>query len=478
MTAKSGKVTASEEPVQEQNMPSARERALKWLILQGGHIWRSATQRVMSITGIGMLAALAVDVLLAARLGTSVATDALVIALSLPRLVDTVAREGTKFSLLALFIERQQELSSEKYLDFVSGLLNLLLAIGVGCTILGWLFAPAIITLLGPGLTPEGHIQAVQLLRLSMPLTLFALGSTALGVLLNSQQHFVVVSTRNGVVSVFVVLVIGLAWQSPQFSAWVAGAYTLGSGLFFGLLLWYTISRTGFAINWRAWPDRTALRQLGQATAYPTVGFGVRQGARMVERALASLVPGGGVSAYYFAFRLISSVQSIVGVSVATTGLPSITRYDLSGNTKKFMQSLRRQVGRVVLVGLPVSLGVLVFHDQITSLLYGRGAFSAGSVEQTGQILQWLGLGIVLMCSIPVLNSSLYAQRRFSWVLYNMVFATIVNIGLAWWLSRYWGLVGIAIAVVVSAAVSVANLWILIWHGQKKHMPSQEREGA
>jgi putative peptidoglycan lipid II flippase len=123
-----------------------------------------------------------------------------------------------------------------------------------------------------------------------------------------------------------------------------------------------------------------------------------------------------------------------------------------------------------------VSLGILVFHNQITSLLYGRGAFSAGSVEQTGQILQWLGLGIVLMCSIPVLNSSLYAQRRFSWVLYNMVLATIVNIVLAWWLSGYWGLVGIAVAVVVSAAVSVANLWILIRFGQKKHIANHARE--
>lgn len=449
---------------------------VNWVVLQSRRIWKSATQRVMSITSIGMLAALAVDVLLAARLGTSVAADALVIALSLPRLIDTVAREGTKFSLLALFVERQQELCPEKYLDFVSALLNLLLVIGMGCTILGWLFAPTIIAFLGPGFTPEGHIQAVRLLRLSIPLTVFALGSTVLGVLLNSEQHFVVVSTRNGVVSTFVVLAIGLAWRSPQFSAWVAGAYTLGSALFFGLLLWYTIRRTGFAINWRAWPDRNALRQLGRATAYPTVGFGVRQGARMVERALASLVPGGGVSAYYFAFRLISSVQSIVGVSVATTALPSITRYDLKGDRRRFMQSLRRQVGRVVLLGLPVSLGILVFHNQITSLLYGRGAFSAGSVEQTGQILQWLGLGIVLMCSIPVLNSSLYAQRRFSWVLYNMVLATIVNIVLAWWLSGYWGLVGIAVAVVVSAAVSVANLWILIRLGQRKHIPNHARE--
>lgn len=460
--------------------PNTRQKSendiAKWALSQGNRLWRSTTQRVMSITSVGMLAALAVDVLLAARLGTTVAADALVIALSLPRLVDTVAREGTKFSLLALFVEWQERFSPEKYLDLVSGLLNLLLVIGLGCTMLGWLLAPMVISLLGPGLASEGHSQAVQLLRLSIPLTLFALGSTVLGVLLNSQQHFVVVSTRNGVVTAFVVLAIGLAWRSPQFSAWVAGAYTLGYALFFGLLLWYTTRRTGFALNWRAWPDRNALRQLRQATIYPTAGFGVRQGARMVERALASLVASGGVSTYYFAFRLISSVQSIVGVSVATTGLPRITQYDLNGDTKKFGKSLLRQIGRVVLVSLPVALGILVFHNQITSLLYGRGAFSADSVEQTGQILQWLGLGVVLMCSIPVLNSSLYAQRRFSWVLYNMTFVTVVNILLAWWLSGYWGLVGIAVAAVVSAAVSVANLWILSRHGQKKHILNHERK--
>jgi peptidoglycan biosynthesis protein MviN/MurJ (putative lipid II flippase) len=69
-------------------------------------IWNSAIQRVISLTFIGMLLGLAVDVLIAAKLGTGKIADALIIALSLPLFIDTASREGTKFSMLPTFIER------------------------------------------------------------------------------------------------------------------------------------------------------------------------------------------------------------------------------------------------------------------------------------------------------------------------------------------------------------------------------------
>lgn len=425
--------------------------------------------RVMAVKSIGMLMSLVVDVLIAACLGTSTVADILIIALSLPRTIDIVAQQGTKFSLLALFVEMQHRLSSEEYNYIFTGVLNTFLAIGLICTVLGWGLAPKLIALVGPGLGLENKAQAAYLFRLNVPLTLFALGSAILETQLNSQRHFFIVATRSLVISTVVALAIGLNWSNPAVGTWIVGAYTVGYALFFGVLLWYSTNQANLRLDWRAWPDWNTLQQLGRAITFPIAGFGVRQGLKIVVRALTSLVSSGAVTAYYFAFRLVSAIQSIVGGSVAITGLPRITKYDLDGKEEKLGKNLRRWVRRVVLISLPITLGTLLFHNQIVILLYGRGAFDQDAIVQTGKVLQWLGCGVVFMCIIPVLNSVLYAQRRYSWVLGNMALVGIVNMLLAWWLSCFWGLVGIAIAVPASAALSVVSLWILVQSGRKRN---------
>jgi murein biosynthesis integral membrane protein MurJ len=421
----------------------------------------------MFVTAAGMSMALLVDVLIAARLGISAAADALIIALSLPLLIDVSVREGTKFSLLSLFVEMQHELSMDEYRRVFGGLLNLFLTVGLGCTLLGWLLAPLFISALGPGLELDGRLQATRLLRICIPLVMFAMGSSILGVHLNSQRRFVLVSFRNVFAPSVVVLAMAMAWDNSNFTMWIAGAYTVGYGLFFGFLLFFSGSQVGLSPVWRAWPDRNTLSRLWQAIIYPVFGFGATQGLRAIERALASMVASGGVSTYYFAFRLVSAIQTIVGVSVATVGLPQITQYDLSGEEEKFNKALKRQAGRVTLLSLPITLGVLIFNRPMVQLLYGRGAFDATSIEQTGLILKYLGVGIVFLCLAPVLNSGLYAQRRFSWVLYGMIILTVVNTFLAWGLGKLWGLSGIAAAASLSLAIVVSVLWFLVRLGQK-----------
>jgi len=434
----------------------------EWLTRQGSRVWHSATQRVMTVTALGMLMSLVVDVLIAVRLGTGPMADALIVGLSFPLFIDTVMREGTKFSLLTLFVQKDNTLSEDEYHDFVSGLLNLFLVVGLGLTALGWLLAPEVVAMVGPGLALEGKVQASLFLRLGVPLTLFALASNVLGVLLNSRQYFVHAAARNVVASTVVVVVIGLAWRSPRIPVWIAAAYTLGYSAFFSLLLWFSVVRIGFLPDWRAWPDRVAFRQLWWTIVYPVLGFSMRHGSRLVERMLASLVTSGGVSAYYFAFRLISAMQSLVGVSIAITGQPRLVQHDLAGHRDEFSHALRRRVAYAVLVSLPVAIGILLFHDQIVRLVYGRGAFGAASVYMTGQILLYLGGGLVFLCVIPVLISGLYAQRRYVWVFFNMAFAAVLNVLLAWWLFRVWQLVGIAVAVTGSALISVIILVLLL----------------
>lgn len=428
-------------------------------------IWQSSTQRVITFTGLGMAFSLLIDLLIAARLGTTLVADALILALSIPRLIETVGREGTRFSLLSLFVETKRNLSDEEYHRFVTGLFNLFLLISFGLVLINWLLAPLLISMIGPGLTQEANTSAVQLFRFSLPLAFFAFISIVLEALLNTQEHFSVVASRNVLVAFTVVFSILLSWRSEQTSLWIVVSYSLGYGLFFLWLLSYAVTKGEFRFNWRVLPEKKFLSRLGQAIIYPTLGLAILQGSRVIERALASLVAPGGVAAYYFAFRIVSAIQSIIGVSAATTSLPHITRLAMEGEREAFLKVLHLRLKQVVLLSFPITLGLVILYKPITQVLYGHGAFTASSVQQTGQLLQILGVSVVFLSIMPVFTSGLYALQKYSWVFYTRVFMSIMNTLLAWWLSRSLGLMGIALTVSLSAVLSLPLLWYLSWFG-------------
>jgi putative peptidoglycan lipid II flippase len=420
-------------------------------------VWRSDTQRVMSLTVIGMMLAFIMDIMIAAKLGTSQTGDSLILALSLPLMLDTVTREGTKSSLVPLFMERKINLNREQFQYFVSGLFNLGFLIGIVITVIIEVFAPIVVPILAPKLPPAGQLQTILLLQICAPLIIFVPNITMLSVLLNSQKKFSAAALRNAIAPGIVVLSLILFWQLQDVSYLIAGTHVLGFGIFLVILLVQSY-RHGFKYNWFALPSKKDLQQLGSFSSLPTLGFTLTQGLRLGERLLASLVAVGGVSAYYFALRIFSAIQTIIGVSIATTSLPAMTEQNLAGNQDLFSKIVRKNLLSTLGLTIPIMLVIVFFHQPIIAILYGRGAFDTASVNLTSKILFWLGLGLVFNCIIPPLQSVLYAQQRYISVFGNMVLILIVNISLAWILSQILGLIGISIALSISVAVAALNL--------------------
>lgn len=424
-------------------------------------VWFSSTQRVISLTFIGMLLGLLMDVMLAAKLGTTETTDSLIIALSLPLLIDTVVREGTKSSMIPLFMEKQVNLKQQDFQRFTSGLLNLSLIIGISLTVIVEVIAFWIIFVLGLGLSPVAKTEATFLLRACAPLIVFAPAITVLSAILNSQKRFSIVALRNAIAPGIAILILLLGWQQENISHWLAIAYSIGFAGFF-LILLVEGKRAGFQYNWLVFPSKESLSQLWSAASLPTTGFILMQGLRLIERFFASLVAVGGVATYYFAFRIFSAIQTLIGVSIATTGLPKMTEHNLAGNKSQLANAIGKSFVRTLLLTLPVLIIVLFGHKLIIASIYGHGVFNSNSIQNTAQVFFWLGLGLVFNCITPVLQSGLYAQKRYDLVFRDMFILAIVNVSLAWILSQFYGLIGIASAVSISVMLSVINLVYLI----------------
>ncbi len=417
---------------------------------------------VMVITFAGMGLSLLVRVLLIPkRFGFSNTADALTTALTVVLLVDTIVREGAKFSLVPIFVTREKELTPTEYRRFTNSLLIFLLAVGFGVFILVQLLAPWIVG----GLLRKSTVDAqttTTLLRLCTPLLIFGCGSTVLGAFLNSQQRFKTVALRNALPAGVAASVFLFLWDAQDLENWVAMAYTGGFVAYFGWLCLGTY-RAGHRYAFAGISSDT-LRSLKDAVTLPTLGFGVRQVTNrlLVEVYLVSQLGNGAITLYKSAFQIFSALQTLIGTSIATTGLPDMARHDAGKNKRELGRTLKRNASTAIIIGFPVTLILLIFHEKISWILYGRGTIDQSSIQLIGQLLFWLGTGMIFSCLIPVLNAGLYAQKAYRLVFVNMVTMAVLNFLMAYRLVETWWLLGVALSVSITALLAIGNLTYLL----------------
>ena len=417
---------------------------------------------VMVITFVGMGLSLLVRVLLIPkRFGEGDVAVALITALNIVILVDTVVREGAKFSLVPLFVTREKEMTATGYRLFVNNLLTLLLCVGFVVFILIELFAPWI----AGGLLRKSTLDAQRettLLRLCAPILIFGCGSTVLGAFLNSQQHFKTVALRNALPAGIAATVFLLLWNTENLENWVAMAYTGGFAAYFGWLCIGTY-RTGHRYTLTGISVDT-LRALKNTVTLPTLGFAVRQVTNrlLIGIYLVSELGGFAVARYDYAFRIFSALQTLIGISIATTGLPDMATHDAANNKQKLGRTLNGNARTAIIIGFPVTVCLLIFHAKISWLLYGRGKLDDASIELIGKLLFWLSTGLIFSCLIPVLNAGLYAQKAYRAVFANMMTMAVLNFVVAYGLLRKWDLLAVALSVSITALLAIGNLTRLL----------------
>lgn len=416
----------------------------------------------MLITLAGMGLGLVFHVLIPRHLGGGETADALIAALKVVLLVDTIIREGAKFSLVPLFIKEDKLRNSADFQDFTNGILNFSITVGVVILLLIEIFATWIANGLLSSSSVGARAEMATLLRLCAPLVIFGCASTILGAFLNSQKRFKTAAFRNALPSGSAAVVFLLFSGAENLAHWVAIAYASGFMVYF---VWLYIGGHQTGHRYRlTWVSLDALRSLKDTITLPTLGFAIRQitARLLVEVFLVGKLGEGAITLYNSAFRIFSAIQSLIGISIATTGLPDMAAHSIENNKLALKRLLFRNVRAVLYIAVPITIVLLLGSTKIALFLYGGSKFDEQAIQQIAQLLFWLSMGTVFSCLIPVLNAGLYAQKAYGFIFRNMVTMAILNFGVAWGSVMAWDLLGVALTVSVTAFLAVTNLVYLL----------------
>ncbi|MFE3375046.1 murein biosynthesis integral membrane protein MurJ [Streptomyces anulatus] len=216
-------------------------------------------------------------------------------------------------------------------------------------------------------------------------------------------------------------------------------------------------------------PGRRAARTappLGFAVLAPVVLFVVsRQSQVLVERFLASTLPAGAISHLNYAQK-VAQMPMVLSLMICTVTFPVVAQAMAAGDREKARLRVERDLGlagTVVLLGTAVVLG---YAPQIIEVLFQRGAFDAADTASTAQVMRVYALGLLGHCLVGALSRPFFSSGRPTWFpAFAMGTGLLVTMGAGYALTYRFGVDGIATANAIG--ISTTALLLLMGLGTR-----------
>ncbi len=359
-------------------------------------------------------------------LGTRARADALAVSTGLADTVNNIIIN----TLLVAFVPMLMLRHSHERLAVFARAGRLFAWILAGLSVLAALFAPQLISLLGPGLAAEQKRTAVILLEILAPGILFSGASGIYAALLYTERRF----------------------MAPA-------SYQLclnGSTIFFALVFWRAIGEYGFAVGYTVgaaiqlavtWyasrdlrstrPERISLpsREILSKPGLYLLYAGLMSANIVLARAFATHAGSGDAAALDYSMRCVNVVIAYLVYPVANSLMPEIARLRGTNETAHAYKLMSRSVALMAIASV-ISCGIgLLLRTPVIAFLFQRGSFTAKSTALVSNVfiglapslIGWTLMDLISRCCFALDRSRLPLTAAFVPVSVNGLFLVVLR---------------------------------------------------
>ena len=289
----------------------------------------------------------------------------------------------------------------------------------IGVTVLLWLAADPLITLVGPGLDAQRHALAVVELRWMAPMALLA-GLIGLGFgALNAADVFWLPSISPLLSSLAVIVGLGVLWWQvgPRIvdpsMALIGGIVLAGTTTLGALLQWLIqlpalaeqgLHRLRLVWDWKHPGVQEVLQVMGPAT----FSSGMLQINVFVDLFFASGIVGAAAGLGY-ANLLVQTPLGLISNALLVPLLPTFARLTAPEDRPQLISRIRQGLMLSSASMLPLGALMIALADPIVHLIYERGAFDVAAGDLVSGLLMAYGLGMAAYLGRDVLVRVFYA---------------------------------------------------------------------
>jgi putative peptidoglycan lipid II flippase len=438
---------------------------------------KRVSARATGVVGIAILCSrvlgLLREVVFASLFGASKNMDAFLTAFRAPNMLRDLFAEGAlSTAFVTTFSGRIATDGDQSAWQLASKVATLTVVFMSALTVLGVIFAPALITILAPGFAPDKAELTILLTRIMFPfILLVSLAALVMG-MLNAKNVFGMPAMASSFFNIGSIIGgVGFGWLlDSHFGSRALIGLSLGTlvgGLLQLLVQVPSLARVGFHFkpdfDWRD----PGVRKIIGLMIPATIAASAVQVNVAVNSGFASGLGDGPMTFLNIAFRLMQLPLGLFGVAIATVTLPLVSRSAALGNTAEFRGAIAHSLRLVMLLTIPSAIGLIILAEPIISLIYQHGRFTAEAMQQTAAALRFYAIGLAAYAGVKVLAPAFYAVGKKQLPMLVSLLSIAVNFGLNWFFRFQLGFDHRGLALSTSL-VAITN-FLLLYMMMRRH---------
>lgn len=400
----------------------------------------------MGLTILARLMGFFRDTLIALRFGASPATDAYIVAFTLPNFLVAVLSGALNSVLVPKVASLVSAGQTKKAWDIIFSSFLWLTAVATLLILLLWVFSDRVVALLAPGFPPAEAALAASLARILLGFVFFSVSAYLAGAVLNAHHRFAFAALGPAVMSGAAVIAL-LVLPHPPITL-LADALLVGSMLQFVLevspLLPSIMQNKG-----RPHPLEGEVLRMGKLSVPVLVSSSVGSGNTIVDRIFGSSLAAGSITSLAFADRVIQVPFGVFGAAVSTALFPRFAETLAASDKESFTRLVMAGLRLVVLVTFPVTAAVLALAPPIIDVLFRHGAFTSQAAALTALCLRAYAFALIPYSLNIVLTRAYFAFEATLYIGMASVGMLVLNAVADALLVRVMGAPGLALATVV-----------------------------
>jgi putative peptidoglycan lipid II flippase len=396
------------------------------------------------------------EIVLANYYGTGLYADVFLLTLNIPGLIITIVGSAIATSYVPLYFDIKEKLGEKETDKFTNNMLNLSLVISLIIAIFGFIFAKEVVKIFAGGFEGEKFILAVNFTKIMIFGVIFLSATKLFTVYLQVNDNFTIPALIGIPYNLIIIVAIIISTKTYPNVLAIGALIAMASQLLFQLP--FAIKKNYKYSNYINIKDEN-LKKVMILVLPMLVGVAVGQINTAVDKALASTLGNGPLSALNYASRLNDFVMAMFITSIVTVIYPKLSKLTNKEDQKGFTDTIVTSCNFITLVVLPISIGAIILSKPIVRILFERGQFDSNSTQMTSVALSLYAVGLLAMGIRDVLIRTLYSLSDTKTPMINSSIALIFNIILNLLLIKVLGYAGLAISTSLASIFAIFLLF-------------------
>ena len=400
---------------------------------------------LLTVAGVvGQVFTLVRELFVAAKVGVSGDLDALLVAAVAPIMFASLLASGTSAAIVPGYLATSREHGRSAADRLVGATLTWIVLIGIAITLVVIAGAGVAVSVSGPGLDAGARSIAIGYVPLLAPMLVFSAAGGFLGATfqIHDRMRAIALAWMAGpVVSVIVTVVL---WDALGLTS-LALAMTAQQAVTMVVLIVLAV-RFGIMPPVTLRADRAETSRFIRHVMPLTISASVLQLNLLTDRAVATLITPGAVSALRYAEGVIRVPMSAIGPAWSAAIYPALVRASLLGESKSLGEVAASALRYVTAIFVPLSIATAALAPVIVEVAYVRGAFDDRASILTAAALAGFAPLLFLTMANSILTGAHNARQRGVFLMVmgilNAILNAVFNVGLGLIL----GVAGIALS--------------------------------